>query len=448
MFRKCYTIVSDLALCQRCPFLLAYKIHRHKRTAWSVGIHGNGNAYGTIFHENIARVFFEAASDRENYLHEEMLRSIIIGGDSLEDMIRENIFMPFVANKSQNFSSGQILAMASGVSVWVKAMNEFFDDIPSLKNFHAENISSIFITPEQKLQSHYDFGDNRLVITGRYDAMLFNPDKAEARLFEFKGYSKSDITVPLSQSLIYAWLVAKRTGIIPSVEIIYLDEENSQPDIFSSHSVRNMIIAGLPGLFETAFNVISLKSLPEISHDKELCSVCRFSNTCESDRLRNFKRGSSLISVLIFFMLVLLMTAQVFFVTGRSTESLTEEVELANLRQGLEDLVREGRNHLVPNSNHYPELTYQTFGGGAEVWSINRGKYNAIVYDLNYRAKTGTVFKNIARNVKMPYRIFSPMPGAYLIRAFAEHDVKHFLMLQVLVSGDKELLHHEIWYDE
>ena len=156
-------------------------------------------------------------------------------------------------------------------------------------------MTAVFHRPEQKLQAHYDFpGEGRLVVTGCYDALMFNPDRAEARLFEFKGYAKSDIAVPLSQSLIYAWLIWEYSGIVPSVEIIYLDEEDRKPAVFNSESVKGMIDAGLPGLFWSAFSTITLRRMPEIMRDKNLCRVCRFSSRCVSDWAASSERGRGL----------------------------------------------------------------------------------------------------------------------------------------------------------
>ena len=41
--------VSDAALCQRCPRLLAYR-GEGERGAWKVGIEGSGEKYGSLFH--------------------------------------------------------------------------------------------------------------------------------------------------------------------------------------------------------------------------------------------------------------------------------------------------------------------------------------------------------------------------------------------------------------
>ena len=283
MPKKFYITVSNAALCQRCPALLAYKIHKGEKDAWKVGINGNGHYYGTLFHKNIAQVFFEAAADPSRRLHGKIARSLSGGKAELEAMIREDIFMPFLERHSEECTSGQIIAMANGISVWVRAMSEFFEAIPSLMSKPEENMRTVFIPPEQNLRAYYDCPEGRLIVAGKYDALLFNPDRAEARLFEFKGYNKSDVTVPLSQSLIYAWLLFKHTGIVPSVEIIYLDDEGKEPEIFGASCVSDMISAGLPGLFRAAFGVISLERLPEIVRDKNLCVQCPFRKTCGND---------------------------------------------------------------------------------------------------------------------------------------------------------------------
>ncbi|MBQ7594297.1 MAG: PD-(D/E)XK nuclease family protein [Synergistaceae bacterium] len=316
MNRKCFVNVSDLAICQRCPALFAMKIHEGDKSVWSIGIQGNGQAYGSIFHKNIAQKFFKAAAHPENPLHLKIARSI--SSETLEETVRKNIFMPFIAENSQKFSSGQLLAMAKGVKIWVKAMSDYFINIPSLINDPVKNMRTVFKMPEQKLRSFYDLEGGRLVVVGCYDALMFNPDRAEARLIEFKGYSKSDITVPLSQSLIYAWLIYKITGIIPSVEIIYLDDADKAPDAFSSKNVSAMIKSGLPELFHAAFDIITLRRYPKILHDKKLCEICKYNQRCkfEIDKIfmRKKRLGASLISVLAFMFAAVLTISQVFFI--------------------------------------------------------------------------------------------------------------------------------------
>lgn len=474
MFRTCFTTVSDLALCQRCPALLAYKIHMHEKSAWSVGINGGKYAYGSMFHKYIARVFFEAAARKYHPLHRKILNAVSRGRTELESLVRRDIFMPFLEQYSHVLESGSIFAMAQAVTVWIKAMHEFFADIPSLIRYPEKNMNTVFIEPEQKLHSHYDFYDGRLIITGCYDALMFNPDKAEARLFEFKGYSKSDITVPLSQSLIYSWLIEKFSGIVPSVEIIYLDEEKKPADIFDDRSVKSMIDSCLPELFYSAFNVISLKKKVNILRDKNLCARCKFNYRCSNDYAAMFekkRRGSSIISVLIFFMAVMTITAQVFFFTALSQESLAEERELFSIQIKLADRIEQAKQAIKTDNNialktetiKDKELSYRgdedfhSFYEEAKVFEDNSNEFKLSVHSLDYKFYNTGISEHFAQwqaqsGENSQKKIFPPLgKNYYLIRAYTKLSSGKSLMYQVIVkkredSEPETVSYQEVWY--
>ena len=463
MANNCFVTVSDIALCQRCPALLAYKLHRREKTAWSVGIKGK-DYYGSIFHKNISQAFFEAAYNEFNPIHREIINSFG-SPEKLESLVREKFFMPFAALNSENFTSGQLLAMASGVKVWVKAMSEFFREIKSP--------DKVFIKPEQNLQSIYNMEEGSLTITGRYDALLFNPDKAEARLFEFKAYNKSDITVPLAQSLVYAWLIKQKTGITPSIEIIYLDEDSKEPDIFDSSSVAAMIKSNLPDLFLTVWQVISLKckKFPDIRGDKKLCSKCKYKFTCAQDRALKFKtfkarRGASLLGVLIFSLLAVLITAQIFFYSLQSVDSLSEEREIMGVRLSLQDIIRYGKGlnlssvvhkktGMIAVGTNNGTVGYENFrdnsnGGQYTTYTSNAGA-TLEIHNLDYEYADITFIESTYKAQKEYERIFPAMPGKYLFRAYAPVRDNNYLMIQEVVSNDTAkttIFHEEVWYTE
>ena len=488
MFRTVYAIASDLAICQRCPALFGYKIHMHEKNAWQVGIKGKGSYYGSMFHKNIARPFFEAASDSGSPLHAEAVRAVSGGRAALERFIRERIFLPFMEGHSGEYSPEQIMAAAHGVSVWVKAMADFFAEIPSLSRNPAGCMSVVFLLPEQKLQARYVFpGEGELVITGCYDALMFNPDRAEARLFEFKGYAKDDIAVPLSQSLIYAWLIWKYSGIVPSVEIIYLDEEDRKPVVFDSVSVKNMIDSGLPGLFYAAFRTITLRRLPEIMRDKKLCSVCRFSNRCASDWAAKFRKrvGASLVNVCVFFLAATMITTQVFFFSTTTTETLAEETKAITRRFSMEQKLELAfttlkGDEIISNTVEAPIAfsnsiglivsgTFVSFDTGARAWTDEEQKI--YIYNLDYTLKSAD-YANYATNntieawnrvAKTPHKVIFPPMGAgyFLVRVLApSQGLGKKLMYQVLVhresNTDSYIPDHyivqpvtfqEVWYE-
>ena len=467
----CCTIVSDLAVCQRCPALLGYKVHRGEKDTWKVGIKGSGHAYGSMFHKNIARVFFEAASDSSSPLHAGIVRAVSGGYPALEEFVRRQIFLPFLAGHSADYTADQFMAAAKGITVWVKAMSDFFAEIPSLLRSPEKNMGRVFLQPETKLQSWYDFpGEGRLVVTGCYDALMFNPDKAEARLFEFKGYSKSDLAVPLSQSLVYAWLIGRITGIVPSVEIIYLDDGDKEPDIFSPSSVRDMILAGLPGLFHSAFSTITLRRLPEILRDKDLCKVCRFRDSCASDWAGKFRKrpGASMLNVLVFFLAAIMIMAQVFFFARTSQDNLAAQAEALQQRAAMDGHLHYALSSVVPYldtlkddlkeasffADDYTDgagNTYHSFVKRRLVYNspstVTNDSYShnigTVIYDLDYIVSHDEGSHDAdweAQSGKdMEKMIFPPAgEGYYLVRVYEPHkatdDRRRSLMYQVLVK--------------
>lgn len=502
MLKECYINVSDAALCQRCPALLAYKIYRGFKDAWKVGIKGSGFSYGSMFHKEIAQVFFEGASNPADVLHAKIARSLKEGRQSVEAVIREEIFTPFLSAKSRNYGAGQLMAMAEGITVWVRAMCEFFAGIPSLSESPEEIMPTVFIKPEQKLKGYYKFPEGKLNVIGCYDALMFNPDRGEARLFEFKSYMKSDIAVPLSQSLIYSWLIWQHTGIIPSVEIIYLGDEDKEPEIFSSSGVGSMIKAGLPGLFRSVFEVRGLGRVHSFMNDENLCSQCPFNGKCKDDwsaekpmkmKVKMKKRkGVSLLNIMVFMMFAVMVTAQVFFFAQSSMESVAEEREILMYRFNLDSLVEEAKKALLERGNDKEithnknlnketnALTYETFYDGTKVfddddlgseWKNAENKtdpYHIRIHDLDYefdsmfnRNDYVSNYGNEDMNKKlfavMSYdpkkdddgnieldAEYKPIPIAryFLIRAYAELPKDKYydrkLMYQVLVRRNKE----------
>lgn len=284
-YKHYYINVTNVALCQKCLRLAFYSIFLKRKTSF-IGLKSSGY-YGTIFHNKIAGRFFEAASNPEDSLHNKIIEAIKKGRNSFYDLIRREIFYEFVSTDGKKYLTEQISALASGTEVWINAIWDFLLEIPSLLKSPENNMRTVFQKPEGNVQGTYkqiiSGIETELTITGRYDALLFNPDKKQARLFEFKGYKKSDVTVPLSQSLIYAWLIHENTGIFPEIEIMHLSDLNAPIDRFSSLEVQKMIKSALPNLFEAACKVFFLNEVPAPAFDKNLCKSCKYKNSCVTD---------------------------------------------------------------------------------------------------------------------------------------------------------------------
>ena len=477
-----YVTVTDLALCQRCPALFAYKFHKNEKSAWRVGIKGNGEFYGSAFHKEISEKFFHAASNPKNPLFDEINFAASKGAESLKNLVREKFFIPFIEAQGEFFTSAQILAMSNAAENWLQGMLIFF-----------ENSRPVFLKPEWKLEGAYKFQDSKLIIKGRYDALIFNPEKLEARLFEFKGFMKSNITVPLSQTLIYAWLLRKSSGIIPSIEIIYLDEKS--PEIFEFNTVRDMIISGLPKLFNSAMDIILLRRLPGIMQDKKLCDCCKFKDSCRDDMkkifrsknkfLRKYHRGASLLSLMLFFMAAIIITSQVFFFSNTSSQALKEDRDVQSVRIQLESLIEGARVAIKDNPGKFQvggTINWENFFDEdsttdttktdtrkkidqAGISNFYKHKYYykndyessidhqasinlyATIHDLSYTYEDKTLDLTSDHWKNLNQRIFPAMKDHFLIRAWREMPAGNKFMIQALVyKNGKIKTYEEIWW--
>ena len=232
---------TDLALCQRCPRLLAYKA-AGRRSAWRVGIEGSGERYGSLFHRHIAEAFFSEMGDADAPGHEAMRRLLSSPdkglSEGLAELIRTRYFNPFLAEHGGGLKADGVMAMANGTEVWVRDLASVLEAIPSLRREPERAMPRVFSGVGRTLSAPYAYRDGMsLKVTGRCDALIFNPDSGGACLFEFKGYRPTDPTVALSQSLIYAWLVENATGVLPSVRLVYL--EGGEPFAFPKKDVAS-----------------------------------------------------------------------------------------------------------------------------------------------------------------------------------------------------------------
>ncbi len=281
-----YANVTNLALCQKCPRLAFYAIFMKRKTNF-VGIQGTG-FYGSVFHSKIAARFFDAASDFHSKLNDKIANSLKHGYESFHELIRKDFFFEFVKSEGKNYPSSQIYALAAATETWLKVLWEALSEMPSLMRFPREIMPIVFQKQNSgNMQSSYDLEidgvQTELTVVGKYDALIFNPDEKQARIFEFKGYKKSDVTVPLTQSVIYAWLVHEKTGIYPEIEIVHLSESENPANIFSSGEVHEMIKSALPNLFETICRMYTLKEIPPKAYDSRLCEQCKYRNFCEAE---------------------------------------------------------------------------------------------------------------------------------------------------------------------
>jgi len=198
------------------------------------------------------------------------------------EFLRVGYFIPFLNEHHQNINDEQVASLALAIYRWGIWLSSFLEPFLS-ENGNPENIVDIiFRNAEVNIEAEFTFTDDeKLIVKGRPDGLLYDPSTNEPIVFELKGLRTSDITRDLTQTTLYAWLVYKQTKILPKVVVLYLEEED--PAVNYSSDITENAIQKLPGLFSVARDVCnSILPVPP-SVDRLLCKQCPFSHICDDD---------------------------------------------------------------------------------------------------------------------------------------------------------------------
>ena len=225
--------------------------------------------------------------------------------------------------------------------------------------------------------------------------------------------------------------------------------------------------------------------------DKKLCAMS--SDDMEkifASRLKTKRRGASLLSLMVFFFAALVITAQVFFFSKNSAESVREDrdiqsvrMQLASVVEDIKILMQKGQKFtdayvaggaptrrdyglsffnlsnlsgVSINCDNFYEVTRAAFPDRTAIADINPSIYfsgihdttSIDIHDLNYKYNATTWVDKPVNE-----RIFPPMPNHYLIRVHRAMPAGNRFMLQVLVESEdkangvfKTKTYEEIWY--
>ena len=192
--------------------------------------------------------------------------------------------------------------------------------------------------------------------------------------------------------------------------------------------------------------------------------------------LCSFKRpGASLVNVCVFFLAATMITAQVFFFSTTTTETLAEEAKSVERRFSMEQKLKLAFKALQSSSIVSDPVSTEvafsnkvgitgtvlvSFDKAARVWTNDADKI--YIYNLNYTLQSLNYagHEQVADNwdkVPIPQRIFPPMEANYfLVRVLSPgQGLGKKLMYQVLVQRDtstspytiKPLTFQEVWYE-
>ena len=188
-------------------------------------------------------------------------------------------------------------------------------------------------------------------------------------------------------------------------------------------------------------------------------------------RLCGFKRrGASLVNVCVFFLAATMITAQVFFFSTTTSETLAEEAKSVERRFSMGQKLQLAFTALQSNAitsdavspdkiSFYRVDGFKPFYTAASAWSND--VQQIYIYNLNYtlgERNYATTNDTVGwDSVKIPHQIFPPMgAGYFLVRVLSEgQGLGKKLMYQVLVHRDtstipytiKPLTFQEVWYE-
>ena len=258
------------------------------KNVWRVGVDGSGHLRGSAFHDRIAAPFHRDAAGQGRVTKRRALVKLLQNGDQDLDQrlplfLRDHYLAPYLKKQGESLSMEETAAMALAVQRWGLALASFVDSLPETVRKEPESlVQTVFQPPEQTLRAEYAFPNgDRLIVTGRFDSLLFKPDSGDVVVLEFKGHKASEISEELTQVALYAWLIRQATGQVPSGWVLYL-EEDEEPARFSWPDMKD-VLDRLPGLFDQMRTI--LRNEPNVPRTPRatLCEHCPHLRTCESE---------------------------------------------------------------------------------------------------------------------------------------------------------------------
>ena len=298
--------VSEIHLCHRCPRLLGYQC-TGKKNAWKAGMSGTDEMPGAFFHERIAAPFYHALVSGENKKALRKLTEVLenTGENDREKyllaFLEKYFFVPVITRHGKRFESGKILKLGRGLELWNRCLTGFFNRLdPEKKQGRWEDLlKKIVHDPETAISIRCKLDEKTMLrISGRYDALMLDPEKGEAVLIEFKGRKAGEsLDEDFLQVALYAWIFKHKTGISPGACIIYLEEED--PEFYYDSNTLEKIDTYLPGLLRQVVSII--RAVPHknrinlpVPSSPDICIRCPFDRICDSDwGVRQFDASSA-----------------------------------------------------------------------------------------------------------------------------------------------------------
>jgi S-DNA-T family DNA segregation ATPase FtsK/SpoIIIE len=196
---------------------------------WTSGS-GKGQIPGSFFHDRIAAPFMKAMhagklprlAERLVADHGDPSRT----GAAIYDTLRDHCLDPAFRESASALKADQILAIAAAAEQLARALAKTFGAFPRPRA--AADVGVWVLPPEKLYETSLELpGGPPLSIAGRFDAALFDPATARARVIDFKCKDTGSVATDLLQIALYGWLIHRSTGLDVDGMLLFLGPEGT-----------------------------------------------------------------------------------------------------------------------------------------------------------------------------------------------------------------------------
>lgn len=299
--------VSEIHLCQRCPRLLAYHL-AGKKQVWRIGLVASETFPGKFFHDKIVLQLHKKLTSPHSRLFKAVngiCKSIDNNFHSrFLETVETHFFLNFLNTHGHKLETANLLQTGKAFEKWCAFLSEFLRSI-RLKMGDQFILSEIFYPPEQLISQTYTASSGKeLTVNGRYDAILFDTHEKEIVILECKGRDMDRPDEDMTQVALYAWLISKKTGIMPRAVILYLTGDKDRY-LVSKDEMQSLVLQ-MPHLFDHVIQICDANAhkaqiyLPR-SADNQLCKRCPFHARCDSNFAQKVPEESGIDDILDLF---------------------------------------------------------------------------------------------------------------------------------------------------
>ncbi len=186
---------------------------------------------GSFFHEQIARPIFESIARGRDADMPLIFENRTADAAKLTERLWGHFSQRYVTaaltgpDRPPFLSDRQLLSFSHGIGLLAEFLVDLILKQRPHYNTSRDLVRGVFLPPEQALRDDFsELEDLKILMSGRYDALVFDRDAEKFIVLEFKCRDANELIGDLQQVSLYAWLIRKASGVPARGAIIYVNE--------------------------------------------------------------------------------------------------------------------------------------------------------------------------------------------------------------------------------